>query len=137
MPSLSRVRLVALAALAVDSLIDGAINEGVSARLAATVAQRCDEGPIRDALKTIAADEGRHAAHGWDVVEWCVAEGGTPVVRALTGALEGLPKRARERLATAADEGAWERWGIHGHALEAESYERTLDDARRRVQRFA
>ncbi len=137
MPSLSRVRLVALAALAVDSLIDGAIHEGVSARLAATVAQRCDEGPVRDALKTIAADEGRHAAHGWDVVEWCVAEGGAPVVRALIGALEGLPKRARERLPTEADEGSWERWGIHGHALEADSYERALDDARRRVQRLA
>jgi hypothetical protein len=136
MPSLSRVRLVALAAVAVDSLIDGAINEGVSARLAATVAQRCEVGPFRDALKTIAADEGRHAAHGWDVVEWCVAEGGAPVVRALIGALEGLPKRARERLPTAADEGSWERWGIHGHALEADSYERALDDARRRVQRL-
>ena len=136
LPSLSRVRVVALASLAVDSLIDGAINEGVSARLAATVALRCEEGAFRDALKTIAADEGRHAAHGWDVVEWCVAEGGAPVVHALHGALSGLPKRARERLATAADEGSWERWGIHGHALEAESYARTLDDARRRVQRF-
>ncbi len=136
LPSLSRVRVVALASLAVDSLIDGAINEGVSARLAATVALRCEEGAFRDALKTIAADEGRHAAHGWDVVEWCVAEGGAPVVHALNGALSGLPKRAREGLATAADEGSWERWGIHGHALEAESYARTLDDARRRVQRF-
>ncbi|MBK8695486.1 MAG: hypothetical protein IPN17_25240 [Deltaproteobacteria bacterium] len=130
------MRVVALASLAVDSLIDGAINEGVSARLAATVALRCEEGAFRDALKTIAADEGRHAAHGWDVVEWCVAEGGAPVLHALHGALSGLPKRAREGLATAADEGSWERWGIHGHALEAESYARTLDDARRRVQRF-
>lgn len=136
LPSLSRVRAVALASLAVDSLIDGAINEGVSARLAAAVALRCEEGAFRDALKTIAADEGRHAAHGWDVVEWCVAEGGAPVLHALNGALSGLPRSARERLPTAADEGAWERWGIHGHALEAESYARTLDDARRRVQRL-
>lgn len=136
LPSLSRLRVAALASLAVDSLIDGAINEGVSARLAAAVALRCEEGAFRDALKTIAADEGRHAAHGWDVVEWCVAEGGAPVVRALQGALEGLPKRARERLDTAADEGSWERWGIHGHALEVECYERALDDARRRVQRL-
>lgn len=29
----------------------------------------------RAILKEIAADEGRHAAHGWDVVAWCLAEG--------------------------------------------------------------
>ncbi len=134
---LSRSRVVALCALAVDSLIDGAVNEGVSARIAAALAHRCDEGPLRLALRGIAADEGRHSAHGWDVVEWCVAQGGTPVARALIGAIAGLPAKARERLATAADDGAWERWGIHGHALEAESYEAAMADARRRVQRLA
>lgn len=135
----ARSRVVALCALAVDSLIDGAVNEGVSARIAAALARRCDDGPFRAALRGIAADEGRHAAHGWDVVEWCVAQGGEPVARALVGAVAGLPKKARERLATAtaADAGAWERWGIHGHALEADAYDAALTDARRRVGRLA
>ncbi len=133
----SRSRIVALCTLAVDSLIDGAVNEGVSARIAAALGHRCEEGPLKLALRGIAADEGRHSAHGWDVVEWCVAQGGTPVTRALVGAMTGLPARARARVATAADEGAWERWGIHGHALEAESYDAAMADARRRVQRLA
>lgn len=133
----SRSRAVALATLAVDSLIDGAVNEGVSARIAVELARRCDEGPVRAAVRGIAADEGRHAAHGWDVVEWCVAEGGAPVARALLGAIDGLPKEARPRLATAADDGAWERWGVHGHALEAAAYADALADARRRVRRLA
>ena len=135
-PSPSRVRVVALATLAVDSLLDGAMSEGVSARLAAALAQRCEDGPIRAALKVIAADEGRHAAHGWDVVAWCLAEGGTPVARALQGAVRGLSTRVRPRLATLADDGAWERWGIHGHALEAEAYASALADVGRRVQRL-
>lgn len=135
-PSPPRARTVALAALAVDSLIDGAIHEGVSARIAAALAQRADEGAFREALRVIAADEGRHAAHGWDVVAWCVAEGGAPVVHALLGAVAGLPKQARPRTQTAADAGAWERWGIHGHALEEAAYDRALDDARRRVARL-
>jgi hypothetical protein len=136
-PSPSRVRLVALAALAVDSLIDGVINEGASARIAAALVQRCDDGPVRAALRSIAADEGRHAAHGWDVLEWCVAEGGAPVASALRGAVAGLPEGARARLPTQADDGAWERWGIHGHALEAEAYASALADARRRVERLS
>jgi hypothetical protein len=134
--SVPRVRAFALGALAVDSLIDGAINEGVSARIAAALARRCDGGAFREALRGIAADEGRHAAHGWDVVAWCAAEGGAPVVRALEGALEGMPREARPRAATPADEGAWERWGIHGHALEAEAYAQALADARARVGRL-
>ena len=53
------------------------------------------------------------------------------VLLVLARAIAGLPKKARER--TAADDGAWERWGIHGHALEADAYDAALTDARRRV----
>src|SRR5262249_10023766 len=72
-------RTLALAKLAVDSLVDGALHEGVSARIIAKLARRCEEPATRAILKEIAADEGRHAAHGWDVVRWCLAEGGRPV----------------------------------------------------------
>jgi hypothetical protein len=77
--TLPRSRTLALAKLAVDSLVDGALHEGVSARIIAKLAQRCEVPAIRTALKEIAADEGRHAAHGWTVVAWCLAEGGRPV----------------------------------------------------------
>ena len=120
--TLTRVRPVALAQLAVDSMIDGALHEGVSARVIAKLARRCEVPAIRAALVELAADEGRHAAHGWAVVEWCLAEGGTPVARALAGALRALPVRSKSSLPAAAEDGAWERWGIHGARLEADEY---------------
>jgi hypothetical protein len=119
---LPRSRTLALAQLAVDSLIDGALHEGVSARIIAKLAQRCEVAGIRVALKEIAADEGRHAAHGWAVVGWCLDEGGQPVAEALHGALRVLPAGMRSDLPEHASAGGWERWGIHGHGLEAEEY---------------
>ncbi len=62
--TLSRSRTLALAQLAVDSLVDGALHEGVSARIIAKLARRCEAPAIQVILKEIAADEGRHARHG-------------------------------------------------------------------------
>jgi hypothetical protein len=120
-------RTLALAKLAVDSLIDGALNEGLSARVVAQLARRCPEPVVRAVLREIAADEGRHAAHGWDVVEWCLTEGGRPVAQALRGALGALPETMSTAPSTVAAlrQGAWERWGLPGAALEAEEYART------------
>jgi len=131
----SSVRSVALAQLAVDSLVDGALHEGVSARVIAKLAKRCEDDATREVLKELAADEGRHAAHGWDVVLWCLAEGGAPVSSALLGALDGLPPTMRSPLPEGAADGSWERWGLHGHALDADEYARTLTDLRARVQK--
>jgi hypothetical protein len=132
--TLPRPRLLALARLAVDSLVDGALHEGVSARIIARLAQRCGDSGIRDALREIAADEGRHSAHGWAVVAWCLAEGGRPVAEALRGALRALPADMRSTLPEGARDGAWERWGIHGHALESEEYAAALAHLRQRVR---
>ena len=64
----------------------------------------------------------RTAAHGWDVVAWCLDEGGAPVAAALLGAVKVLPERMTSTLPEAAQDGSWERWGIPGRALEAEEY---------------
>jgi hypothetical protein len=124
--TLPRSRTLALAKLAVDSLVDGALHEGVSARIIAKLAQRCEVPAIRAALKEIAADEGRHAAHGWAVVGWCLDEGGRPVAEALLGAIRALPKQMQSSLPGSAADGGWERWGIHGHRLESEEYAAAL-----------
>jgi len=84
-------------------------------------------------LKEIAADEGRHAAHGWAVTAWCLEEGGEPVALALSGALRALPEKVRSQLPVPAANGGWERWGIHGHALEAAEYAAARADVVRRV----
>ena len=112
--TLSTTRILALGQLAVDSLIDGALHEGVSARIIAKLARRCEVAVIEVMLKEIAADEGRHARHGWDVVLWCLAEGGEPVARALEGALHSLPKKMASTMPAAARDGSWERLGIMG-----------------------
>jgi hypothetical protein len=132
--TLPRSRTLALSKLAVDSLVDGALHEGVSARIIAKLAQRCEVPGIRAALKEIAADEGRHAAHGWTVVAWCLEEGGRPVGHALLGAIRTLPREMRSDLPAAAAEGGWVRWGIHDHRLESEQYAAALAQVTTRVQ---
>jgi len=124
---------LALATLAVSSLVDGALHEGLSARVIARLARRCEEPRIRDALLELAADEGRHSAHGWDVVEWCLAEGGAPVAHALRGALRTIPERIDSDLPDGARGGAWEKYGVHGEALEAEEHAKARADVVRRV----
>ena len=130
---LPRRRSLALAKLAVDSLVDGALHEGVSARVIVKLSRRCAVPAVRAMLKEIAADEGRHAAHGWAVTAWCLEEGGEPVALALSGALRALPEKVRSQLPVPAANGGWERWGIHGHALEAAEYAAARADVVRRV----
>ena len=132
--TLPRSRTLALAKLAVDSLVDGVLHEGVFARIIAKLAQRCEEPAIRASLKEIAADEGRHAAHGWTVVAWCLEQGGRPVGNALLGAIRTLPREMRSELPAAAAEGGWVRWGIHDHRLESEEYAAALAQVTARVQ---
>lgn len=126
-------RTLALATLAVDSLIDGALHEGVSARIIAQLSRRTDDPVVRAMLKEIAADEGRHARHGWDVVRYCLEEGGTPVARALEGALRKLPTVMGSELPEAARSGAWEPFGIMGEALESNEFERARAELQKRV----
>jgi hypothetical protein len=123
--ALPEIRSWALAQLAVDSLVDGALHEGLSARILAKLVRRCEDPKIQEVLRTLAADEGRHAAHGWDVVDWCLAEGGFPVACALRGAIKALPVRASTTLPQEARGGGWERYGIPGAGLEAGEYSRT------------
>lgn len=134
---LSRVRTVALSTLAVDSLVDGAFHEGTSARVIASLARRCPHEGITAALREIAADEGRHAAHGWDVVEWCLTAGGPAVARALLGAVEGIASRAPSMRAVDDESDAFEAWGLHGAALERAERERAIEEVTARARRLA
>jgi hypothetical protein len=112
-------RKLALVRLAVESLLDGALSEGVAARVLSRLAKTCEDAVTREIVAGLARDEGRHAAHAREVIEWCVAEGGAPVERALRGALRAIPDRAASD-----DSVAWEKFGLDGGALEAEEYEK-------------
>jgi hypothetical protein len=117
-----RHRPTALAMLAVDSLVDGALHEGLSAAVIAQLAKRCEVEAIRKILRELAADEGRHAAHGWDVVEWCLQEGGEPVRKAIVAAALTLPLESLVIRAPSAADGQLEPFGIHGERLERAEY---------------
>jgi len=132
-PALSRFRTMALSQLAVESLVEGALQEGLSARIIAGLAKTCPLLEVRGVLREIAADEGRHAAHGWDVVEWCYREGGAPVGMALRAAVWAMPKATRLGVPAAAQSGTWERYGIHGKQRQMEAFQCARADLVRRV----
>jgi len=125
---------MALSQLAVESLIEGALQEGLSARIIASLAKICPLPEVREVLKEIAADEGRHAAHGWDVMEWCHREGGAPVGMALRAAAWTLPSAMRLGVPEDARSGSWERYGIHGEERQIEAFRSARADLVRRVQ---
>ncbi len=134
---LSRVRAVALSTLAVDSLVDGALHEGTSARVIASLARRCAHEGIAATLREIAADEGRHAAHGWDVVEWCLSVGGPSVARAVLGAAEAVAERGRAARVIDDEGDALEAWGLHGAALERDERDKAVGEVSARAKRLA
>jgi hypothetical protein len=115
-------RSLALARLASSSLLEGALYEAVSAAVVARLIPRAGDVTIARVLKQIASDEGRHAAHAWDVIAWCVAQSPGTVVPALRGALAGLPHALGPSVTPRADDGALEPWGIPGRALEEECF---------------
>jgi hypothetical protein len=68
-----------LVRLAIGSLVDGCVAEGIAADVAANGARGAEDPVVRDSLAMIAADEARHAELGWSVLVWCLEIGGAPV----------------------------------------------------------
>ena len=131
--ALPPTRALALARLAIDSLLEGALLEGYSARVIAKLTSRCEDAATLKVLEELAADEGRHSRHGWDVVEWCLLAGGAPVARALRGAAAAIPKEPRVSAGSAAARGEWERHGIAGADLERSTFGEARSHTLRRV----
>lgn len=127
-------RSVALAQIAIDALADGVLNEGIAARLLAQLAKECELPAMRPILRAMAADESRHAAHSWEIVAWCLDEGGDVVASALRGASKGMPSRICCALPEGARSGAWERWGVQGVAMEEEAFAKTRASAATKLE---
>jgi hypothetical protein len=112
-----------LAELALVSLVDGALHEGVSARVIARLIERCEVPAIRAVLQSLASDEARHAQHAWEVVDFCLQQGGEPVRRALREGAGHIPTTIRSPHLQGAADGGWERYGLPGRALEQQEYD--------------
>lgn len=60
--------------LAIGSLIDGCLAEGIAADVAGHSAARAEHPTIRAVLSMIARDEAGHAELAWDVLAWCLTQ---------------------------------------------------------------
>jgi hypothetical protein len=72
-----------LAALALETLLDGCINETISAALASSAASSATDPALAAALAGVASDEARHAELAWQIVAWCVRTSGPALLPAL------------------------------------------------------
>jgi|GEM_PF-800156 len=126
-------RHVALARLAVESLVDGALNEGVSARVVAQLVHQARDPRVKDVLQVIARDEARHAAHGFDVLRWCLRSGGPTVAAAVRGALRAIPSEVSE---VGYDGPDAEAWGLPSAERLQAVYTHTLSRLQVRTQRL-
>ncbi len=135
-PAARGPRALRLSRLAVESLVDGAINEGISARVIAQLSKSAKDERVVRVLRTIARDEARHAAHGFQVVRWCLQEGGQPVALTLAKTIAKLPDRLGDTLHPGAADGRWERWGLPGHAREQRAYREVRARVVARTQRL-
>lgn len=73
-------RREALSRLAIESWLDGCLNEGIAAAQAAASARLATDPSVRRTQRLIARDEAGHAELAWDVLEWAMREG-PPAVR--------------------------------------------------------
>lgn len=89
---LPRRRSDALVRVATETLVDGALLEDFNAELARTALDDVRDPAAREALERIVHDEAEHAALAWDILAFCVAEGGDPVVRALRATFANITK---------------------------------------------
>lgn len=69
--------------LAVGSLVDGCLAEGVAADVARSGSRTATDSVIQQTLAMIGDDEARHAELAWSVLTWALEAGGEPVQSAV------------------------------------------------------
>jgi hypothetical protein len=72
-----------LVRMAVRSLLDGCLGEGLAADVAARGAADATDPLVIATLQGIAIDERAHAELAWSALAWCIEAGGAPVGRAV------------------------------------------------------
>ena len=137
MPGLSAVRTRACtpARVAVESFVEGAYLEAVSAEIARALIPAVAAGPARAALEVIAADEARHADHAWMVLAWCLGRDPATVRDALRRARDEIPVPDPRRDEPGSD-GSLEHAGIPGRDLQRTIAERVLAESKDQLERL-
>jgi hypothetical protein len=109
-----------IAALAIETFVDGCINETAAAHQAEVAAEHAADPVVAAALREIAGDEARHAALAWAIVAWCVREGGVT--------LDELRSRMPEEATPASEDEDLSAHGILGDAAAAVVRENVVRD---------
>jgi hypothetical protein len=80
-----------LATVAAETLVDGCLIEDLNADAAALAATRTTDRAVLGVVEIIARDERSHAELAWDILAWCLREGGAAVAGAVRAQLDALP----------------------------------------------
>jgi hypothetical protein len=78
------------ASLAAGTFRDACLGETVASLRAEAAAEATTCSPVNAVLRTIAADEGRHAELAWKTLAWALREGGDAAARALRAEIDAL-----------------------------------------------
>lgn len=87
-----------LTRLAIGSLVDGCLAEGIASDVASGGASGATEPTIRATLEMIAREEATHAELAWNVLAWCLAQGGEPVRSAVAVRVDALTEEMTPKL---------------------------------------
>lgn len=122
-PIASRESLVRLA---IESWLDGCVNEGRAAAHAARAAELASDPEVQAVQRTIARDEHRHAELAWSILDWSIARGGEEA----HAAVRALRDHGSSAVSDASFQPARDGLEAHGvlgasatHALAAEHFE--------------
>ena len=131
----SRPREQSLARLVRGSLLDGALGEGVAARVALRTSEHTDHEKLRPILSEIAREEAIHAELAWDTIEWCLREGGAFAENALRRACDELAEHQTPRFPAFQDVRieTLARYGIGPDAAIEEASNEVLKEVRMRA----
>jgi hypothetical protein len=83
-----------LARLAMETVVDGCLGEGLAAACAQEAAAEAMDPVVKAHLSAVARDEARHAELAWAVLAFCLERGGAPVRLATERALEVCARSA-------------------------------------------
>ncbi len=117
--------------VAEECLVECCVLE--SAAAAARMAQSAESPTIRAALTKIAADEARHAQHGWDVLAWLWPQLSSAETKRVSRALDKM--KAREFVGVAPGS-ELERYGLTGSATWGSAVRAAIAEAERRLGRL-
>ncbi|HEY5927686.1 MAG TPA: ferritin-like domain-containing protein [Kofleriaceae bacterium] len=93
-----RAGSIDLTRLAIGSLVDGCIGEGIASDVASRSARDVAEPTLRATLEMIGREEATHAELAWDVLAWCLERGDVSLHRAVAARVEALATEMTPRL---------------------------------------